>query len=115
MTPEERSALIAELMAAIEENPIPEDAVADWDNTNHWEVFADGDPFWFDFDRVAEWRLHSPPQNDPCHHKQARKLGYLIEYGCRYKRDVSALCSEVERLQAENDRLRSVGGGVTSS
>lgn len=103
--------LLAEIRKALADCPIPEDARPDWRGTNHWEVTAFSQAetreghWWFIFSDVAEFRVDG---DDPCEDEQCRRLGALYDYGCRYKRDVSALLSLAEKVEKQAAALHAV-------
>ena len=68
----------------LEECPIPENAEADWQGTNHFEVQvrSDVDDFWW-------LDVFDTPQDSSI--EDGRRLGAVLDYACAYRRDVGAL------------------------
>lgn len=72
--------------------PIPEDAQADWDGTNHYEVH----------DPVVEWcwldvhDVFGAAPDDWSATKDGKRLGAVLDYACHYKRDVDALLAALD-------------------
>ena len=77
------------------ECPIPEDARADWDGTNHYEITSAhsplGEHWWLD---ELEWCLRAGSA-DP----EGRKLGAVLDYACAYRRDVAELLRRIDELE----------------
>lgn len=73
------------------ECPIPEDARADWEGTNHYEIQSPRSDGWWWLDDIGDC-LDS-------HTDGGRRLGAVLDYAVAYRRDVKALLEEIERLR----------------
>lgn len=80
--------------------PIPLDAQADWDGTNHYEITTpansdaeDGPGYWW-LDCLDEM-FHNP--RDWSATTTGKRLGACLDYAVAYKRDVTELLAEIKR------------------
>ena len=82
----------------LEACPIPENAEADWRDTNHFEiqVRSDVDDFWW-------LDVFDVPQDSST--EDGRRLGAVLDYACAYRRDVGVLLATVDEERALLDWL----------
>jgi len=76
----------------LEACPIPENAEADWRDTNHFEiqVRSDVDDFWW-------LDVFDVPQDSST--EDGRRLGAVLDYACAYRRDVGVLLERITDLE----------------
>lgn len=86
---------IEDIRARLAACPIPKDAQADWQGTNHYEITTssrqDCGYLWLD-NLNDEFALDSATET-------GKRLGTCLDYAVAYKRDVSELLKEIERLE----------------
>ncbi len=92
-----RSEDIAAIRERLAACPIPMEARADWDGTNHYEITDYAHPsetsyWWFLFEREEF-------DSDTL---QGKRLGAIFDYAVAYKRDVAALLAELEKGNHES-------------
>ncbi len=86
-----RSEDIAAIRERLAKCPIPMEARADWDGTNHYEIVdvaIDGDFWWFLFSNGEQFNSAT---------EEGKRLGAIFDYAVAYKRDVAALLEELEK------------------
>ena len=84
---------IEEIRGRLAACPIPEDAQADWQYTNHYEIQAPGEYGWWWLDGLTPLGIVSASE-------EGKRLGAVLDYATHYKRDVAELLKEIERLEA---------------
>jgi hypothetical protein len=75
--------------------PIPEDALADWDGTNHYEIQSSGPDGWWWLDGLDGFNSQT---------EEGKRLGAVLDYACAYRKDIQALLAEIDRLNKELPR-----------
>ena len=84
---------IDDIRKRLESCPIPENAQADWQGSNHYEIHAVSDDgfWWLDY---LEGCMDSRTD-------EGKRLGAVLDYACAYRRDVGALLKRIAALEAE--------------
>ncbi len=90
---------LEQIRARLVSCPIPMDARADYEGTNHFEITdsstrrpMDGDYFWLEADPVNAFRFYE---------EQGKRLGAVMDAACNYRRDIRFLLSIIDGLMAE--------------
>ena len=80
-----------EIQARLDACPIPVDAVADWNDSEHWEITdspVGNEPyFWLVLSELIPAAGTIVPSNTP----DGKRLGAVFDYACAYRRDVGYL------------------------
>lgn len=91
--------MIDEIRKRLAECPIPMHAQADWEGTNHYEI---QNP---DIASHAEyWWLDSLDECLDSGTEGGKRLGAVLYYAVAYRRDVSFLLAEIDRLKGTLER-----------
>ena len=84
---------LQKIQARLDACPIPVDAVADWDHSEHWEIQDPCAPsstteyWWLVLSELISAAGTIVPSNTP----DGQRLGAVFDYACAYRRDVGYL------------------------
>lgn len=97
---------LAAIRARLATCPIPEDAQADWDGSNHYEVQTPSGDEWCWLEAADTLAAANASNTEP-----GKRLGAVLDYACHYKRDVTALLDALdaaEKMAAEWKQITAV-------